>query len=131
MLPMTPKEDGECSTVGHAAAAAETEAAKRPASAEDTKKIWSADLFSGLGLHGWWSQSFAQPVIYCEIDPLVRPLLLSAMHRGLVPKAPVHKDILDLELPWGVSSLLRHGHVRETASAGSAKAWRRSDRPSS
>ena len=57
------------------------------------KKLQSVDLFSGLGLHSFWTQTFAETVLYCENDAAVRPLLLSAMERGLIPKAPVHKDV--------------------------------------
>ena len=102
MMPPTPKEGGECPTVEQAVADDAEEAAEQLASTENNVKMRSADLFSGLGLHAWWSQSFAVPAIYCEISKDVRPILLSAMHRGLVPKAPVHKDILDLEMPEGV-----------------------------
>lgn len=67
------------------------------------EKLRSADLFSGLGLHAFWSQSFAQPTVFCEIDKSARSILLSAMHRGLIPTAPVHPDVLDLTVEEGVS----------------------------
>jgi len=62
----------------------------------------SADLCSGIGLHAWWSQSFAKPEIYCEIELDPRALLQSAMTRGLIAEAPVWDDVKTIRLPEGV-----------------------------
>ena len=68
--------------------------------------IRSADLCSGIGLWAFALQGFARPVLYCENDPSVTPLLLSAMNKHLIPEANIHADLNDLEIAPGSVELI-------------------------
>lgn len=63
-------------------------------------KLRSLDLFSGVGgitraLHG-----FAEPIAYCDVDPLSRRALQDLIGRGELPAAPVSSDVNDLDAAW-------------------------------
>jgi DNA (cytosine-5)-methyltransferase 1 len=54
------------------------------------------DLFSGIGGLTKALDGYVRPVAYCEIEPYARGVLLSRMHSGDLPLAPIWDDILTL-----------------------------------
>jgi DNA (cytosine-5)-methyltransferase 1 len=56
----------------------------------------SLDLFSGIGGLATALGPYAQPVLYCEIDPFCMRVLHTQMLAGGLPHAPVHSDVRTL-----------------------------------
>ncbi len=59
--------------------------------------IKSLDAFSGVGGNAYAFKSFAEPVLYCEIDPKVSSILRAAMGHGWIKTAPIHDDVTTLK----------------------------------
>lgn len=55
------------------------------------------DLFSGIGGLSLALQPWVLPVAYCENDRYAQSILLSRMHGGDVPRAPIWDDITTLQ----------------------------------
>ena len=51
------------------------------------------DLFSGIGGLTLALRDYVHPFAYCEIDKYCQAVLLSRMHTGELPKAPIWDDI--------------------------------------
>lgn len=56
----------------------------------------SMSTFTGMGGNDLAFASFVYPTLYCEIDPDTIKLLKSVIQRGVLPDAPIHKDIQTL-----------------------------------
>jgi DNA (cytosine-5)-methyltransferase 1 len=54
------------------------------------------DLFSGIGGITKALDGYVRPVAYCEIEPYARGVLLSRMHSGDLPLAPIWDDVSTL-----------------------------------
>lgn len=54
------------------------------------------DLFSGIGGITKALEGYVRPIAYCEIEPYARGVLLSRMHSGDLPLAPIWDDVLTL-----------------------------------
>ncbi len=57
----------------------------------------SLDLFSGCGGITHALRDVAEPVMYCEIDPVPRSMLSTLMQSGALKEAPVHNDVSTLD----------------------------------
>lgn len=68
-------------------------------SENNTSKIKTLDVFTGIGgiTHGL--APFCQPVMYCEVDKYCHAVLAERMASGDLERAPVHSDIRTLHLP--------------------------------
>lgn len=51
------------------------------------------DLFSGIGGLTLALREWVNPIAYCEIDRYCQGVLLSRMHNGQLPRAPIWEDI--------------------------------------
>lgn len=56
------------------------------------------DLFSGIGGIAIALRGYVEPLAYCEIDPYCQSVLLSRMHEGHLPKAPIWDDVRTLSI---------------------------------
>lgn len=56
----------------------------------------SIDLFSGVGGITLALEGVCRPVMYCDIDPVARSVLLDNMERRLIPKAPLEHDVTSI-----------------------------------
>ena len=59
--------------------------------------LYSVDLFTGLGGFTLAMKDLACPVLYCDNDARVIELLEKNMDRSAVPRAPIVKDVDDLD----------------------------------
>jgi DNA (cytosine-5)-methyltransferase 1 len=81
------------------------------------------DLFSGIGGLTLGLEPWVIPVAYCEIDPYCRGVLLSRMHGGGLPVAPIWDDVRTLrgdDLP-PVDIIVGGFPCQDVSSAGSRK----------
>jgi hypothetical protein len=62
----------------------------------DRPRLRSLDLFSGIGGLTLALEPWAEPVAYCENDPYAQAVLLSRMHSGELPRAPIWDDVKTL-----------------------------------
>lgn len=62
----------------------------------DLSLMRGLDLFSGIGGITKALDGYVRPVAYCEIEPYARGVLLSRMHSGDIPLAPIWDDVLTL-----------------------------------
>jgi DNA (cytosine-5)-methyltransferase 1 len=58
--------------------------------------MYGLDLFSGIGGITKALAGYVRPVAYCEIEPYARRVLLSRMHTGDIPLAPIWDDVSTL-----------------------------------
>ena len=56
----------------------------------------SIDLFSGCGGITLALSGIAEPLMYCDIDPVARRALNHAMDIGALPRAPISEDVKEL-----------------------------------
>ena len=54
-------------------------------------------LFSGIGGLEFGLEALVQTRLYCENDPRAQKLLQERMQEGLLPAAPIHKDVKTLD----------------------------------
>lgn len=63
-------------------------------------KLRSMDLFTGIGGLTHALQSVAEPVVYCENDPVAIRVIERRIETKDLPHAPIAKDIRDLNKAW-------------------------------
>lgn len=56
-----------------------------------------ADLFSGIGGISLALNDYARPVLFCEVDPFCRRVLVSAMNKLLLRAAPILQDVRSID----------------------------------
>ncbi|KAG5183000.1 S-adenosyl-L-methionine-dependent methyltransferase [Tribonema minus] len=54
------------------------------------------DLFSGIGGLTYALAGVAEPVAYCDVDPICRAALTALFGKGLLPRAPILDDVRTL-----------------------------------
>ena len=54
-------------------------------------------LFSGYGGIDYALREYVRPIIYCDIEPYAQAILLSRMHEGSIPFAPIWDDVKTLD----------------------------------
>ena len=74
---------------------------KAPAVANSARKLQTLDLFSGLGGMTLGLSEFAEPLLYCDVDPTAQQVLVRRMSQGQLPPAPIHGDVQTLRMPAG------------------------------
>jgi site-specific DNA-cytosine methylase len=57
----------------------------------------SVELFAGVSGQGIALSGIAQPILYCDNDPIVNNTLNTLMSKGRIHKAPIVQDVRDLE----------------------------------
>ncbi len=68
---------------------------------QKSKKLLSSlDLFSGIGGIAHALSDVARPVAYCDIDKHACAVLQDNMKRGLLPTAPICKDVRLFDKKW-------------------------------
>ena len=80
----------------------------RPGRVHPTPMFHSIDLFSGLGGNAYAFRSFATPMMYCEKDTHVTPVLKAAILNGHIPWAPLHNDVTTLIEHSSVYKAVKH-----------------------
>lgn len=72
-------------------------------------KLRSLDLFSGIGGITLALHDYAEPTLYCEIDPYAQAVLRSRMETNDLPRAPIHTDVRTLRGEPGQFDLICGG----------------------
>ena len=60
-------------------------------------RLHGMDLFSGIGGLTAALERWVRPIAYCESDPYCQRVLLSRMHDGSLPTAPIWDDVCTLD----------------------------------